>query len=141
MKEIEKEKERNNEALKMAARDLSLTFKKDTEKKIDAILCDKVAGAFDENLLKTLILSVVKAEFDGDVEVVLSESDREKITSSLLKELGKELERGVSLTFSKEFNGGFVVKAKDGKSYIDLTDGEVTKLLYPYLSSNIRDRI
>lgn len=141
MKEIEKEKERNNESLKMAARDLALTFKKDTENKINAILTDKVQSAFDTELLKSLILLVVKAEFEGDVTVVLSDKDKGKISASLLKELANELERGVSLLFSKDFNGGFVIKAQDGKSYIDLTDDEVSKLLYPYLSSNIRERI
>ncbi len=137
-KEIAREKANYTESLKMAARDLSLSFKKDTEAKFQAILDEKVKGSFDESLLKELIAAVVKAEFDSDVTIVLPSDRKEALSSSLAKELGKELERGVAITFSNSFNGGFKVMDKDGKAYIDLSDDEVTKLLYPYISEAVR---
>ncbi len=136
--EIAREKANYTESLKMAARDLSLSFKKDTEAKFQKILDDKVKSAFDEKLLKELIAAVVKAEFDSDVVVVLPSDKKEAVSASLANELGKELERGVAITFSNSFNGGFKVMDRDGKAYIDLSDDEVTKLLYPYISEAVR---
>ncbi len=140
-KELKKEMERNTEALKMASRDLSLSFKKDVEKRFQDILDEKVSSSFDESVLKELIVSVIKAEFNSDTVVVLPEDKKKALTSGLVKEIKSSLENGVEFAFSTQFNGGFKVMDKDGRAYVDLSDEEVTKLLYPYLSSAVRDII
>lgn len=139
--EVEKERERNNEALRLAARDLSLSFKKEVERKLQAILDEKIKSAFDGDLLKDTLKSVINAEFTSGAVVTLSEDVKAKLSVSLLKELTNELGSGVEIVYSKDFGGGFTVMDKDGKAYIDLTDEEVVKLLYPYLSSKIRELI
>ncbi len=141
MRQLEKEKESFSQSLKMAARDLSLSFKKDVENKIQALLDEKVKGAFDESLLKDLLKTVIEAEFKGDVVVELPEEKKKTIALSLAQELASSLKRGVELSFSSSLQGGFRVVAKDGRSFIDLSDDEVTKLLFPYLSSSVRDII
>ncbi len=141
MNEVEKEKERNNEALRLAARDLSLSFKKEVEKKLQAILDEKIVSAFDSELLKDTLKTVINAEFTSGAVVTLPEDAKAKLSTSLLKELTKELGEGVEIVYSKDFGGGFKVMDKDGKAYIDLSDDETVKLLYPYLSSKIRELI
>ena len=140
-RQLEKEKESFSESLKMAARDLSLSFKKEVEGKIQALLDEKVKGAFDENLLKELLKTVIEAEFKGDVIVELPKEQKTAVAQSLAEELASSLGKGVELSFSSSLQGGFRVLAKDGRAYIDLSDDEVTKLLYPYLSSSVRDLI
>lgn len=140
-RQLEKEKESFSESLKMAARDLSLSFKKEVEGKIQALLDEKVKGAFDENLLKELLKTVIEAEFKGDVIVELPREKKTAVAQSLAEELASSLGKGVELSFSSSLQGGFRVLAKDGRAYIDLSDDEVTKLLYPYLSSSVRDLI
>ena len=141
MRQLEKEKESFSQSLKMAARDLSLSFKKEVEGKIQALLDEKVKGAFDENLLKELLKTVIEAEFKGDVIVELPNEKKTAIAQSLAEELASSLKKGVELSFSSSLQGGFRVIAKDGRAFIDLSDDEVTKLLYPYLSSSVRDLI
>ena len=140
-RQLEKEKESFSESLKMAARDLSLSFKKEVEGKIQALLDEKVKGAFDENLLKELLKTVIEAEFNGDVIVELPREKKTAVAQSLAEELASSLGKGVELSFSSSLQGGFRVLAKDGRAYIDLSDDEVMKLLYPYLSSSVRDLI
>ena len=140
-RQLEKEKESFSESLKMAARDLSLSFKKEVEGKIQALLDEKVKGAFDENLLKELLKTVIEAEFKGDVIVELPQEKKTAVAQSLAEELASSLRKGVELSFSSSLQGGFRVIAKDGRAFIDLSDDEVTKLLYPYLSSSVRDLI
>ena len=141
MRQLEKEKESFSQSLKMAARDLSLSFKKEVEGKIQALLDEKVKGAFDEALLKDLLKTVIEAEFKGDVVVELPNEKKTDIAQSLAEELASSLRKGVELSFSSSLQGGFRVIAKDGRAFIDLSDDEVTKLLYPYLSSSVRDLI
>lgn len=90
-KEIAREKANYTESLKMAARDLSLSFKKDTEAKFQAILDEKVKGSFDESLLKELIAAVVKAEFDSDVTIVLPQTEKRLFHHLLQKSLARNL--------------------------------------------------
>ena len=141
MRRLEKEKASFSESLKMAARDLSLSFRKEIEGKIQALLDEKVKNAFDEATLKELLTTVIEAEFKGDVVVTLPEDKRKSIASSLASELASQLERGVELSFSQSLQGGFKVAAKDGRAYIDLSDEETVKLLYPYISSSVRELI
>lgn len=141
MRQLEKEKESFSQSLKMAARDLSLSFKKEVEGKIQALLDEKVKGAFDEVLLKDLLKTVIEAEFKCDVTVELPQEKKTQVASSLASELASSLNKGVELSFSSSLQGGFRVIAKDGRAFIDLSDDEVTKLLYPYLSSSVRDLI
>ncbi len=141
MKEIEKEKASLKESLRMAARDLSLSFRKEVEGKIQALLDEKVKSAFDYDTLKSVLKCVISAEFKGDVEVLLPEEKRKEIALSLATELASELGQGVSLAFSQSLQGGFRVVSKDGRAYIDLSDDECVKLLYPYISSSVRELI
>lgn len=141
MQQIEKEKESLKESLRMASRDLSLSFRKEVEGKIQALLDEKVKEAFDYETLKSLLKTVIEAEFKGDVTVVLPLEKKKDIALSLASELASELTKGVDLTFSASLQGGFRVVSKDGRAFIDLSDDECVKLLYPYISSSVRELI
>lgn len=141
MKQIEKEKESLKESLRMASRDLSLSFRKEVEGKIQALLDEKVKQAFDYETLKSLLKTVIEAEFKGDVTVVLPLEKKKDVALSLASELASELTKGVDLTFSASLQGGFRVVSKDGRAFIDLSDDECVKLLYPYISSSVRELI
>lgn len=140
-KKLEVEKESSIAAVKMASRDLCLSFKRDVEKIFQSILDKKVKEAMDASLLREVLATVIKAEFSSDVVVTLPQEKQNEITSSLAQELASELEHGVSFAFSSSLSGGFRVEDKDGMAYIDLSDDECTKLLYPYISSSIKDLI
>ncbi len=141
VKQIEKERESLKESLRMAARDLSLSFRKEVEGKIQALLDEKVKEAFDYETLKSLLKTVIEAEFKGDVTVVLPLEKKKDVALSLASELASELTKGVDLTFSASLQGGFRVVSKDGRAFIDLSDDECVKLLYPYISSSVRELI
>ena len=65
----------------------------------------------------------------------------DKVNGVLTSQFAQELEEGVALRSSSSVSGGFKVYSKDGSAYIDLSDEEITKLLYPYLSSSLKEII
>ena len=139
-KTIEIERESSISSVKQAARDVSLTLRKSLEEKFKKILGQKVSSALDERVLADAIVAVVKGEEDGcDVEV--SKDMVDKVNAILTSQFAKELEKGVTLRSSSSVSGGFKVYSKDGSAYIDLSDEEITKLLYPYLSSSLKEII
>ncbi len=137
-KTIEIERESSISSVKQAARDVSLTLRKNLEEKFQKILGQKVSAALDEKVLAEAIVAVVKGESNGcDVEV--SKDMVDKINAILTSQFSKDLENGVTLRASSSVTGGFKVYSKDGSAYIDLSDEEITKLLYPYLSSSLKE--
>ena len=139
-KTIEIERESSISSVKQAARDVSLTLRKNLEDKFKKILGNKVSSSLDEKVIAEAIVAVVKGECNGcDVEV--SKEMVDKVNAVLTSQFAKELEKGVTLRASSSVSDGFKVYSKDGSAYIDLSDEEITKLLYPYLSSSLKEII
>ena len=139
-KTIEIERESSISSVKQAARDVSLTLRKNLEDKFKKILGQKVSASLDEKVIAEAIVAVVKGECNGcDVEV--SKEMVDKVNAVLTSQFAQELEKGVTIRSSSSVSGGFKVYSKDGSAYIDLSDEEITKLLYPYLSSSLKEII
>ena len=139
-KTIEIERESSISSVKQAARDVSLTLRKNLEDKFKKILGQKVSASLDEKVIAEAIVAVVKGECNGcDVEV--SKEMVDKVNAVLTSQFAQELEKGVTLRSSSSVSGGFKVYSKDGSAYIDLSDEEITKLIYPNLSSSLKEII
>ena len=132
------ERESSISSVKQAARDVSLTLRKNLEEKFQKILGQKVSSALDEKVLAEAIVAVVKGESDGCV-VEVNKDMVDKVNALLTSQFASDLEKGVTLRSSSSVSGGFRVYSKDGSAYIDLTDDEITKLIYPYLSSSLKE--
>ena len=137
-KAIEIERESSISSVKQAARDVSLTLKKSLEEKFQKILGQKVSASLDDKVLAEAIVAAVKSESDGCI-VEVNKDMVDKVNAILTSQFSKDVENGVTLKASSSVNGGFKVYSKDGSAYIDLSDEEITKLLYPYLSSSLRE--
>ena len=132
------ERESSISSVKQAARDVSLTLRKNLEEKFQKILGQKVSSALDEKVLAEAIVAVIEGESDGCV-VEVNKDMVDKVNALLTSQFASDLEKGVTLRSSSSVSGGFRVYSKDGSAYIDLTDDEITKLLYPYLSSSLKE--
>ncbi|MBQ0071100.1 MAG: hypothetical protein KBS81_04485 [Spirochaetales bacterium] len=140
-KKIAVERQSSEAGIRQAARDVSLSLKKSIEEKFQAILAKSVSKAMDAELVKKVLAEVISAEFAGkDVTVEVPASELSLLTSQVAAEFAKELKGGVEFKGSS-LSGGFRVSEKDGSAYIDLSDEECTKLLYPYLSSAVKEML
>lgn len=137
-KEIDIERESSISSVRQAARDVSLTLKKNLEAKFKKILSEKVSSSLDERTVAEAVVAAVKGEFSSSV-VELPQDKADAIRKILSTEFSKEMEKGVELRASSAAGSGFKVYSKDGDAYIDLSDEECTRLLYPYLSSSLKD--
>ena len=138
-KDIELERESSISSVKQAARDVTLTLKKSLEEKFQKILDEKVSKALDdETVIAEVLVSVLKGEFE-DSEVVLPKEKIDGVRKILSEKLNGDLYKGIEFKASSLPNSGVKVYAKDGSAYIDLSDEECTRLLYPYLSSSLKE--
>ena len=138
-RDIELEKKSAEEKLKQAARDASLTFKKSIEDELGKIMKESVDASLDSDALEKLIESVISSSLVSDgSEVVISDEEKDKVALSFIKGLSDKLKKGLVLKTSASISGGFLVKAKDGSGYFDFSSEEIAKMLYPFLSENLR---
>lgn len=139
-KTIEIERLSSEAAIKQAARDVSLSLKKSIEDEFQAILTQKVDKALHGNVLVKVIEAVVKAEASSsNVYVELSDADFKALTAELAEAFKIEVANGLEFRASSSVATGFRVIEKDGSSYIDMTGEECSKLLFPYISSSLRE--
>lgn len=126
------------ETIRQALRDASLSLKDSLEEKLNLLLTQSVSSSFDATLIKELVLFVVKAEEIGDeATLVIPEDKFASLASELKRELASLIDKGLELKTSNQ--SGIKVIKKDGSAYIDLSSDEIEKLLYPYLSSNLKN--
>lgn len=138
-KEIDLERQSSRASLEQAARDASLTIKRSVLDLLESILKESVKAELSGKALEELICQVVASDAVSDGSTVnVSPDDLKTLSSDLVAKLAQKLKKGIVLRSSASVSGGFVVMEKDGSGFIDLSDEEIAKLLWPYLSENLR---
>jgi len=138
-KQIEIEKSSSVSAIKQAARDVSLSVKKEIEARFAKILNSELSSKLHDDVLAKCIEAVIKADAtSSDVYVELSKADFENLKDKLALALSKEIEKGLEFRVSPNLSSGFRISQKDGESYIDYTSDTCTELLMPYLSDSLK---
>ncbi len=138
-KELELRQKSMEEAIKQAARDVSLSLKMSIEDEFKNLLSQEVKENMKGALLEKVISSVVKSEVAGsNVYLELSDKDFKEVEANLSKEFAKEVKNGLEFRVNPQIKSGFKVVEKDGSAFIDLTSDEVTALIYPYVSSELK---
>ena len=97
----------------------------------------KAASALSSlDFVKGIITAVARnfnSQESTDLELVLPESLKEELGNFISGELAKQLDSGVTATFSNKVQGGFTIGPKDGSYFIDLTSEAFENLIKEYL--------
>ena len=100
---------------------------------------ESVDASLDSSALTSLIETVVSSSLVSDgSSIQISESDKDKVSLSFIKGLSEKLKKGLTLKTGSSTGSGFLVKASDGSGYFDFSAEEIAKMLYPFLSENLR---
>ncbi|PZX13575.1 V/A-type H+-transporting ATPase subunit E [Breznakibacter xylanolyticus] len=90
----------------------------------------------DKAFLQDLIIKVVadwQKSGNTNLDIMLSDKDKELLETSLKNSLGQHLHKGVQLTFSKQINAGFKVSPQGENYQIGFTDNDFINYLKTYL--------
>ena len=117
--------------IKQAARDVTLSLKKELEKKFEILLSDKIKDNLSGEALNSLILAVVKGIDDpGKYEVQIN-----ALNDSLKSSLATQMKKGLVIKPVKGVEAGFKLKEKDGSGYFDFSVDEIAAMLKPFLGN------
>ena len=97
---------------------------------VDAALAD---GKLVGKLLETIAGAFDPSQGQKSLEVILPESQKASLESSLQQSIDGELAKGLTFGFSDDIAAGFRIVPKDGGYYLDFTDESFKALLGEYL--------
>ena len=111
-----------------AKRDAVLAFRQEIEAEYEKILACDVGKTLDTQIMAELILAAVKGESLSDYIVEVN-----AVTDSLKTQLAEQLRNGLEIRPNNKVRAGFRLTAKDGSSYLDCSDEEISRMLMPFL--------
>jgi len=133
--ETEKFKASAESAIKQAARDLILLLKEKIEGLFNRSLKNQIKVSLEPDFIKELIIKFVdQSKTQNTVEVIINESEKEKLVAFLQSSLKKELENEVEIKTSNRIDKGFRIGIKEQDVYYDFTEESISAALKEFLN-------
>jgi len=135
---IQQDKVRSEDEMKLVARDLVNSFRKNIEAVGARLLKDKVAeGLNEKEVIKTAIVEMLRIQSDKkDWEVSLSAKIAKPLADVVMAQFK---EKGAVAKLGQELNkAGFEMRAGGGSEVFELTDESVTETFKKLLSPELK---
>ena len=128
------------ESIRQASRDVLLGLRDSIISLFDKVVKKKISDELNPQILKELLTKLVENFSDQektDIEILLSDADKKELEKTFLKELQKEINKGVELKASPNVEHGFRIGEKDSNSYYDFTDQAIEEAFKSYLNKKL----
>lgn len=144
--EIEKKESISRKALEQAARDIILSIRTSLTELFDSLIKREYQNVLSGKTLETVLIKLIegwqKDEMgELNIELLLSESDRNALLEGFLSRLNKEIKAGIELKVHPNIEGGFRIGMKGSHVYYDFTDEGIADVLAEYLNPRFYDFI
>jgi V/A-type H+-transporting ATPase subunit E len=137
--EIRKKESIGKMALEQAARDIILSIRTSLTEIFDSLIKREYQTVLSGKTLEAVLIKLIEGwqrDENGDlnIELLLSESDRNALLEGFLSKLNEEIKRGIELKAHPNIEGGFRVSVKGSHVYHDFTDEGIADVLAEYLN-------
>ena len=139
-KESEKLKTNGEEALRQASRDVLLVLRERIVELFNKITEKEVGNELSPDILGQMMVKAVedlRKTGDVNIEVLLSEKDKDEVEKKVFDALKKEAKKGLTLKVSPRVERGFLIGEKDAQLYYDVTDGAIAEAFNLFLNPRI----
>jgi len=128
-------------ALRQASRDVLVALRTQLTDLLDSIVKKEISGALTPEVLKDIIVKLVthcRAQENFDLEVLLSEADKEALRKVFGKALQDEIKGGITLKASPNVEKGFRIGQKGKDLYYDFSDEAIAEAFNAYLNQKLK---
>lgn len=144
--EIRKKESIGKMALEQAARDIILSIRTSLTDIFDSLIKREYQNVLSGKTLEAVLIKLIEGwqrDETGDlnIELLLSESDRNALLEGFLSKLNEEIKTGIELKAHPNIEGGFRVGVKGSHVYHDFTDEGIANVLAEYLNPGFYDFI
>ncbi len=132
-------REKEDHALKQAARDMLLVLKQEMIALLGRIVRSGARETLTAKFVAEAITSLINAAHAGaaKTEVFLNAEDALHLEKEILQRLSAELKKGLSIKPSEDVGAGFVISFDAGKSQFDFSE----KALAQYIAGYLKPRL
>ncbi len=138
--QAEKFKKNAQDAVGQAVRDVLLSLRQKIIDLFDSVIYNQVSAVMSGDFLKEIIIKLVESFKEKgvmDIEVLLSQEDRDRVEESFLGSVSEEIKKGVEFQVSKNVERGFRIGVKGSNAYYDFTDEAVAGAFKEYLNPKV----
>jgi V/A-type H+-transporting ATPase subunit E len=126
-------------ALEQAARDIILSIRTSLTEIFNSLIKKEYQNVLSGKTLETVLIKLIEGWQKDDmgelnIELLVSESDRDSLFEGLLSKLNEEIKSGIELKIHPGIEGGFRIGMKDNHVYYDFTDEGIADVLAEYLN-------
>jgi V/A-type H+/Na+-transporting ATPase subunit E len=137
--EIRKKESISEKALEQAARDIILSIRTSLTEIFDSLIKKEYRNVLSGKTLETVLIKLIEGwqkDETGElnIELLLSESDRNALLEGFLSRLNEEIKAGIELKVHPNIEGGFRIGVKGSHVYHDFTDEGIADVLAEYLN-------
>ncbi|MCD4780216.1 MAG: hypothetical protein K8S27_06695 [Candidatus Omnitrophica bacterium] len=138
--DIEKLQQASHMALQQSARDMLLTLKKELQAVLQHIVARDVRDTLSVENMMRVIQSLVESESaqaQGEIELVLNESDVKALKDGFLARLQKEIKNNIVIKSADDIHKGFNISFDQGRSSFDFSDESLAEYLGAFLNNQL----
>ncbi|NBF39940.1 MAG: V-type ATP synthase subunit E [Spirochaetes bacterium] len=142
--EAQKLEASGKQALTQAGRDLILNLQNRITTLFDAVVEKATGEAYSADVVSEAVVALIKAwpeQQTSELNVLLPESQRERVESQLRSKLADEIKAGLEIKPVKGIDAGFRVSVKDGSVYYDFSSEGIAEVLSAYLNPRLQEAV
>lgn len=141
-KEAEKLRQSGEEALTQAGRDLLLTLEKKITVLFDSVVKQEVDNSLSDDVVAESVSVILKnwsKEHTGNLSVLISEEQFDKLEKKLKTSLAEEMKKGVEVKPFRGVKSGFYIAEKDGSAYYNFSGEGLAENLSELLNPRLKE--
>ena len=136
---IRKKESISKMALEQTVRDIIISIRISLTEIFDSLVKKEYQNVLSGKTLETVLIKLIEGWQKDDmgelnIELLVSESDRDSLFEGLLSKLNEEIKSGIELKIHPGIEGGFRIGMKDNHVYYDFTDEGIADVLAEYLN-------
>ena len=138
--EAKKADDSTRAALEQAGRDLLISLRQEIIAMLERLIKSDLRQALSPEELAKIIGFLIKnapLSLGSQIIVSLSQQDKDKLESGMLKQLVEETKKSVVLKSAEGLDSGFIISFDDGKSIFDFSGQALTD----YISGSLRPEL
>jgi V/A-type H+-transporting ATPase subunit E len=142
--EAQKLEASGKQALTQAGRDLILNLQNRITTLFDAVVEKATGEAYSADVVSEAVVALIKAwpeQQTSDLNVLLPESQREKVESQLRSKLADEIKAGLEIKPVQGIDAGFRISVKDGSVYYDFSSDGIAEVLSAHLNPRLQEAV
>lgn len=138
--EIKRREAKFKQQMTLAGRDIILTVKREISTIFEHLLRQECQSCLTGKPLEALLVKLIenwRQNRDNDIEVLLNEQEKAKLSAGLLAAFQELAQNGIEVKGHPDIEAGFRISLKEGHCYYDFTDQAIAETLAQYLGPEL----